>query len=59
MKHFRVYKNLNEYEIVEAKSVIEAQWSAGFMPFRTVECDENGNVKVPEHFKKVEPKQNK
>lgn len=54
MKHFRVYSNTTEYTIVEAESAIKAQWLAGYMPVRVVECNEDGTNKIPEGYKKVE-----
>ena len=53
MKKFKVYKNTTDYEIVEAESPIKAQWMCEFMPFRVVECTEDGGVKIPEGHKKV------
>jgi hypothetical protein len=53
MKHFKVYKNTEEFTIVEAESPIKAQWMAGFMPFRVVECNEDGTTKLPEGHKQV------
>lgn len=59
MKHFKVYKNTQEFTIVEAESPIKAQWMADYIPFRVVECNEDGSVKLPEGHKTVETNKNK
>jgi len=53
MKYFKVYKDAKEFTIVEAESAIKAQWIPGYMPVRVVECNENGGVKLPEGYEKV------
>ena len=53
MKNFKVYKDATEFTIVEAESAIKAQWMTGYMPFRVVECNEDGSVKLPEGYTKV------
>jgi hypothetical protein len=58
MKHFKVYKNTEEYVIVEAESAIKAQWLGGFVPFRVVECNEDGTNKTPGGLDKVEVTKN-
>ena len=54
MKKFKVYKNLVDYEIVEAETAIKAQWIPGYMPVRVVECTEDGSVKLPEGYTKID-----
>ena len=53
MKHFKVYSNMNDYTVVEAESAIKAQWKAGYMPVKVVECTEDGGVKLPEGYEKI------
>ena len=54
MGKYKVYKNLVDFEIVEASSAIKAQWIPGYMPVRVVECTEDGGVKLPEGYEKMD-----
>lgn len=58
MKHYKVFKNLTEYTVVEAESPVKAQWMAGYMPFRVVECNADGTDKLPEGYEKVNNNKN-
>lgn len=57
--YYKVYKNTEEFTIVEADSPIKAQWMADYMPFRVVECNEDGSTKLPNGYQKVKTNKNK
>jgi len=58
MPYYRIYKNLKESEVVEAKNISEVYNQLTYVPFRVTPCEENGDVKIPTGYTII-PKQNK
>jgi len=58
MKKFKVYENLTDFTIVEAESAVKAQWKAGYIPVKVIECTDDGGIKLPEGYTEVNTNKN-
>ena len=59
MGYFKIYKTLNESEIVEALNISAVHNKLTYVPFRVVPCESDGSVKIPTGYTVFPTKQKK
>ena len=53
MGYYKVFKNLRESEIVEAKNISDVHNQLTYIPFRIVACEQDGTVKIPTGYEAI------